>query len=120
MNKIETIDQEVTPLANPVRFDFELDKGPGHYRIGLIALASDYVTERDFMNMRPSDDVAIFVSRILNANPCTVENLLTMAPRVSDAVSLILPQGRLDAEAYSCTFKLSVPGYGQLLRTGNA
>ena len=51
-----------------------LDKGPGAHRIGLIALASDYVVERDFMNMRPADEVAVFVSRVLNVNPCTVEN----------------------------------------------
>ena len=68
-----------------------LDNGPGAHRIGLIALASDYVVERDFMNMRPSDEVAVFVSRVLNVNPCTVENLRTMGPRLADAASLIIP-----------------------------
>lgn len=72
------------------------------------------------MNMRPSDDVAIFVSRILNANPCTVENLLTMAPRVSDAVSLILPLGRLDAVAYSCTSGTVVIGYDAIAASVHA
>jgi maleate isomerase len=111
MNRIEIPPQHNSPLAEPVKAKFELDRGPGLHRIGLVALASDYVTERDFMNMRPTDDVVIFVSRILNVNPCTVENLRTMAPRVTDAVSLIIPQGRLDAVAYSCTSGTVVIGY---------
>jgi maleate isomerase len=111
MNRIEIPDWSNSPLAEPVKSKFELDRGPGLHRIGLVALASDYVTERDFMNMRPSDDVVIFVSRILNVNPCTVENLRTMEPRITDAVSLIIPQGRLDAVAYSCTSGTVVIGY---------
>jgi maleate isomerase len=111
MNQIEAVGRATVAHANPVRATFELDKGPGRYRIGLIALASDYVSERDFVNMRPSDDVAVFVSRVLNTNPCTVENLRTMAPRLTDAVSLIIPDGRLDAVAYSCTSGTVVIGY---------
>ncbi len=97
--------------ANPVQTVYELDEGPGRHRIGLIALASDYATERDFINMRPNDEVAVFVSRVLNVNPCTVENLLTMAPRITDSVSLILPDGRLDSVAYSCTSGSVVIGH---------
>ena len=63
------------------------------------------------MNMRPNDDVVVYVSRIRNVNPCTVENLRTMAPKLSDAVSLIIPEGRLDAVAYSCTSGTVVIGY---------
>ncbi|MEC9079453.1 MAG: aspartate/glutamate racemase family protein [Pseudomonadota bacterium] len=88
-----------------------LDNGPGAHRIGLIALASDYVVERDFMNMRPSDEVAVFVSRVLNVNPCTVENLRTMGPRLADAASLIIPDGRLDAMVYCCTSGTAAMGY---------
>ena len=81
------------------------------HRIGLIALASDYVVERDFMNMRPGDEVAVFVSRVLNVNPCTVENLRTMGPRLADAASLIIPDGRLDAMVYCCTSGTAAMGY---------
>ena len=111
MNDITPSRPAVTLAAHPIRPGFKLDDGPGLYRIGLITLASDYVTERDFMNMRPSDDVVIYTSRILNANPCTAENLLTMAPRLADSVSLIIPQGRLDAVAYSCTSGTVVIGH---------
>ena len=88
-----------------------LDNGPGAHRIGLIALASDYVVERDFVNMRPGDEVAVFVSRVLNVNPCTVENLRTMGPRLADAASLIIPDGRLDAMVYCCTSGTAAMGY---------
>ncbi len=111
MKPIETTDRANEVKAHPVRTAFTLDKGPGRYRIGLIALASDYVSERDFMNMRPSDEVAVYVSRVLNTNPCTVENLRRMAPKLTDAVSLILPDGRLDAVAYSCTSGTVAIGY---------
>ena len=97
--------------SEAVRSAYTLDDGPGRHRIGLIALASDYVTERDFMNMRPNDDVVIYTSRVRNANPCTVENLRTMAPLLTEAASLILPQGRLDVMAYSCTSGTVVIGF---------
>ena len=97
--------------AQRVRTDFALDEGPGRHRIGLVTLASDHVTERDFTNMRPSDDIAVYVSRIRNVNPCTVENLRKMAPKLTDSVSLMIPDGRLDAVAYSCTSGTVVIGY---------
>ena len=97
--------------SDPVRADYVLDAGPGTFRIGLIALATDHATERDFMNMRPGDDVAIYTSRVRNLNPCTVENLQTMAPLLTEAASLILPGSRLDVMAYSCTSASIVIGH---------
>jgi maleate isomerase len=111
MNSMNSEATAMALRADPIRSGYDLDEGPGRHRIGLIALASDYASERDFMNMRPSDDVVVYVSRIRNVNPCTVENLRTMAPKLSDAVSLIIPEGRLDAVAYSCTSGTVVIGY---------
>lgn len=79
------------------------DARPARYRIGLIALATDHTTERDFARMCPRDEVAVYVSRVLNHNPTTVENLRRMAPRLSDAAALLLPEEPLDVVAYSCT-----------------
>ena len=84
--------------SHPVAAPYALDEGPGRHRIGLITLATDYVIERDFMNMRPGDDVAIYSTRLRNVNPCTVENLRSMAPQITEAASLILPEGRLGSE----------------------
>jgi maleate isomerase len=92
----------------------EFDQGPGKYRIGLVTLSNDYVTERDFMNMRPSDDVAIYVSRLLNTPQCTVETLQEMAPRISEASSLLVPEGRLDVVAYACTSGTAVMGFERI------
>ncbi len=75
------------------------DARPARWRIGLIALATDHTTERDFARMSPSDEVAVYVSRVMNHNPTTVENLRRMAPHLSDAAALILPDEPLDVVA---------------------
>lgn len=97
--------------TTPVRATYVGDDGPGGHRIGLIVLSNDYVTERDFMNMRPSDEVAVFVSRVPNTPDCRVETLKEMAPHITGATALLLPGGRLDAVAYSCTSGTVVMGY---------
>lgn len=98
----------------PVRANYAFDDGPGVYRIGLVTLASDYTTERDFKAMSPNDDTVVYASRVLNVNPCTLENLCLMAPRITDAVSLIVPDGRLDVLAYSCTSGTVAIGYDRI------
>lgn len=92
----------------------QFDDGPGRFRIGLVALSNDYVTERDFMNMRPSDDVVVYTSRVPNTPDCTVETLQQMAPHITQAASLIVPEGRLDVMAYSCTSGTAVMGFDKI------
>ena len=104
-------DRLITPASTPVSFAYDLGEAPGRYRIGLIALSSDYATERDFAKMRPSDQVAVFTNRVRYANPCTPENLRAMAPLLGEAAALILPEGRIDVIAYSCTSASVVIGY---------
>jgi len=77
-------------------------------RLGLLLLATDYVTEREAMDMIPrlgpgGDDLAWFTSRVPNANPVTVTNLRAMAGELGRAAANILPGDRLDALAFSCT-----------------
>ena len=45
-------------------------------RIGLIALASDFMIERDFINVIKDRVVDFFVNRIECYNPLTKENLI--------------------------------------------
>ena len=106
--------------SEPVRAAYELDAGPGAHRIGLIALASDHATERDFMNMRPGDEVVIYTSRVRSVNPCTVANLRAMAPLLTEAASLILPESRLDVMAYSCTSGSVVIGHDAVVESIHA
>ncbi|MFT5258992.1 MAG: maleate isomerase [Saprospiraceae bacterium] len=98
----------------PVKHASLYDEGPGQYRIGIVALSNDYVIERDFINMRPSDNVAIYTSRIQNTQDCTVETLQAMAPEITKAAALLVPEGRLDVVAYGCTSGTAVLGYDKV------
>ena len=81
------------------RFDAE----PVARRIGLILLATDHTTERDFNRMVPQDKAGVYGARIEYANPTTPENLRKMAPRLSAGTALLLPDEKLDAVVFSCT-----------------
>ena len=45
-------------------------------RVGLIALASDFMIERDFINVIKDREIDFFVNRIECYNPLTKENLI--------------------------------------------
>ena len=81
---------ETAEIQSP-DFDLAFDARPARWRIGLVALATDPTAERDFARMRPGDEVAVYVNRIENRNPTTLENLRAMQPRLTDAARLILP-----------------------------
>ena len=82
---------------------YEPDEGPGRYRIGLVVPAEDAVSERDFRLMQPSDEVAVFTTRIETTQVCTVEELRKMGPLLSKTASLVLTDDRIDVLAFSCT-----------------
>ena len=71
--------------------------------MGLIALATDLTTERDFARLMPHDQVGVYTTRVAYENPTTPENLRHMAPRLTSAADLILPDEPLDVICYSCT-----------------
>ena len=98
------------PLFGLVSTKPQFDNGPGKYRIGVIVMSTDYVTERDFANMRPSDDVVCFVARIPNSNDNNPESLSAMEHHLGATASLILPGGRVDVIAYSCTAASAILG----------
>lgn len=87
-----------------------LDPRPVRRRIGLVVLATDHTTERDFARICPKDGLGVYVSRIANENPTTPENLRRMQPRLTAAAALILPGEPLDAVCYSCTSASAVIG----------
>jgi maleate isomerase len=99
----------------PVEVEYELDKHASPFKIGLIALATDQTVERDFRNILPTD-AAFFVSRVANINPCTVENLRTMAPQLTSATSLILPGADIDVVAYCCTSGTVAIGFDNIVK----
>lgn len=72
-------------------------------RLGIIALSTDLTSERDAARLVPQDQAAVHVARIPFHNPSTPENLARMAPDLSHAADLILPEVTLSAIAFSCT-----------------
>lgn len=91
---------------SPITFD----DGPVARRIGLVLLATDRTTERDFARMIPANEVTVHASRIAYENPTTVENLRAMGPRLTEGATLILPGEKLDAICYACTSASTVLG----------
>lgn len=90
-------------IAIQERTSMQLDDRPVPHRIGLIVLATDHTTERDFARVCRPDEVAVYANRIAHENPTTPENLFRMQPRLSAAADLILPGEPLDALYYGCT-----------------
>ena len=87
------------------------------WRIGVITLSTDAVTEHDFAAMRPDDRFRIYASRVRHINPTTKENLARIAPQLIDAASLILSEQKLDVIAYSCTAASAVIGDDNVRRS---
>jgi len=86
------------------------DRRPVRWRIGLVLLATDHTTERDFARICPREGLGIHVNRIANENPTTPGNLRKMQPRLTAGAALILPGEPLDAICYSCTSASAVIG----------
>ena len=72
-------------------------------RVGLIALASDFMIEKDFINVIKDRDIDFFVNRIECYNPLTKENLIKMSNKVTEVTKDILPDQDIDCVVYGCT-----------------
>ncbi len=72
-------------------------------RVGLIALASDFTIEKDFINVIKDKKIDFFVNRIECYNPLTKENLIKMSDKVTEVTKDILPDQELDCVVYGCT-----------------
>jgi maleate isomerase len=72
-------------------------------RFGMIALATDLTSEGDLFRLLPQQGTALHVSRVMNQNPTTHENLRKMGPRLTGAAALLEPVSPLVAICYSCT-----------------
>ncbi len=94
-----------------VSVPYEMNDGPGQYRIGLLVPAEDAVSERDFRLMLPDDSVAVFTNRIETTRICTLDELKKMAPLLQKAASMVLTDDRVDVLNYSCTSATVAIGY---------
>ena len=80
-------------------------------RIGLIALASDFAIEKDFVNVINGKKIDFFVNRIKCYNPLTSKNLIKMSKEVTNVTKEILPNQKIDCIAYGCTSGTIAAGF---------
>ena len=83
-------------------------------RIGLIALASDFIIEKDFINVIKDKDIDFFVNRIECYNPLTKENLIKMSEKVTEVTNDILPDQDIDCVVYACTSGTIAAGHDSI------
>ncbi len=83
-------------------------------KIGLIALASDYMIEKDFINVIKDKEIDFFVNRIECFNPLTSENLIKMSQKVTEVTKDILPDEKVDCIVYGCTSGTIAAGYNSI------
>ena len=83
-------------------------------RIGLIALASDFMIEKDFINVIKDKDIDFFVNRIECYNPLTSENLIKMSQKVTEVTKDILPDEKIDCVVYGCTSGTIAAGHASI------
>ena len=83
-------------------------------RIGLIALASDFIIEKDFINVIKDKGIDFFVNRIECYNPLTKENLIKMSEKVTEVTNDILPDQEIDCVVYACTSGTIAAGHDSI------
>ena len=83
-------------------------------RIGLIVLASDFIIEKDFINVIKDKDIDFFVNRIECYNPLTKENLIKMSEKVTEVTNDILPDQDIDCVVYACTSGTIATGHDSI------
>ncbi|WP_186100640.1 maleate cis-trans isomerase family protein [Burkholderia gladioli] len=83
-------------------------------RIGLIALSTDPVIERDFHRLVPDDGIGVFSTRIHLETPNSDRTFLALADRLEAAARLLIPDSRLDAIVFGCTSASTLIGPRQV------
>ena len=72
-------------------------------RIGLIVLATDRTSERDYRMGLEGTGIDLYVNRVPYANPMTIDNLRAVLKDLRQASDDLLPGIPFDAIAFSCT-----------------
>ena len=88
-------------------------------RVGLIALATDFRIEKDFISVIKDQNIDFFVNRIHCYFPLTSENLIKMSSTVTKVSEDILPNEKLDCVVYGCTSGTIAAGYENIKKKVN-
>jgi len=83
-------------------------------KVGLIALATDFMIEKDFISVTKNMNIDLFVNRIHCYSPLTRENLIKMSNTVTEVSNDILPDEKLDCVVYGCTSGTIAAGYDSI------
>ncbi len=83
---------------------YESDEGLGtRATIGLVVLSSDQTIEYEYRRLLNLPGVAVYQSRIANANVVSRDNLRAMEAGLTEATRLLLPEVPIDVVGYGCT-----------------
>jgi maleate isomerase len=85
-------------------------------RIGLVVPATDQVSEAAFAEMLAGHPVSVVASRVAFENPVVMATLTRMVDDLSRATALLLPGGRIDVVAFSCTSGTVAAGLDRVAR----
>tara|TARA_B100000674_G_scaffold24756_1_gene17371 strand:+ start:94 stop:837 length:744 start_codon:yes stop_codon:yes gene_type:complete len=88
-------------------------------RVGLIALATDFRIEKDFISVIKDQDIDFFVNRIHCYFPLTSKNLIKMSNSITEISEDILPNEKLDCVVYGCTSGTIASGYNSIKKKIN-
>ncbi|MCB1754682.1 MAG: hypothetical protein KDJ38_04120 [Gammaproteobacteria bacterium] len=94
--------RKVAPFSGTCRL---LDRAGVSGSVGLIVLATDLTSERDFRRLMQTHqlDFDLYVNRIRFDNPVTETSLRSMESDLADVAAQILPACPLDIVAFACT-----------------
>ena len=83
-------------------------------RIGLVALSTDFLIEKDFNSIFLNLPIDLFVNRLPFYNPLTDKNLIKMTEKLTEVTENILPNQTLDTVAYGCTSGTIAAGVNEI------
>lgn len=94
------------------------DAGPGaRASIGMVVLSVDRASVADCAAwMAGFPDVAIYSTRVPMSALCTPDSLAAMGDHLAEAAARLVPEGPLDALAFSCTAGLAAIGVERVHR----
>ena len=103
---------------NSIKVDPKFNSGINS-KIGLIALSTDFMIEKDFKQIIENMKIDLFVNRIRSYFPLTKENLIKMAETVTEVSRDTLPEEKLDCVVYGCTSGTIASGYESIKKKIN-
>lgn len=84
-------------------------------KIGLIALSTDQIIEKDFLTILKNKNINLFINRIPGLNPLTKKNLIKMSKKITEVSHNILPNQKIDCMVYACTSGTITAGYKSIV-----